>query len=158
MRRDDGNVIARSGSGHPERSGAESKDATIAERPIWCATRSPRRSAPRDDNAGEHATMTVTIALIGGGAIARVIARTLLDEHPHITVAGALHRNGKREPHCIDSRIAVTASLDELLSWRPMLVIECAGHAALAAHGAGVLEHGIDLVVASVGALANRDL
>jgi aspartate dehydrogenase len=103
--------------------------------------------------------MTITVGLIGGGAIARVIARTLLDEHPHVHVAGALHRDGTRAPDdCIGSRIAVTDSLDELLSWKPTLVIECAGHAALAEHGPGVLERGIDLVVASVGGLANRDL
>jgi aspartate dehydrogenase len=102
--------------------------------------------------------MTITVALIGGGAIARVIARTLLEEHRHIRVAGALHRDGARARECVDARIAVTASLDELLSWKPTLVIECAGHAALAEHGAGVLAHGIDLVVASVGALADRDI
>ena len=102
--------------------------------------------------------MTITVALIGGGAIARVIARTLLDEHPQIHVAGALYRDATRARDCVDSRIAVTGSLDELLSWKPTLVIECAGHAALAEHGAGVLAHGIDLVVASVGALANPDI
>ncbi len=37
-------------------------------------------------------------------------------------------------------------------------MVECAGHAALAEHGAEVLKRGINLVVASVGALARPDL
>lgn len=102
--------------------------------------------------------MAHTVALIGSGAIARVIARTLLEQHPEVLLVGAFDRDCARSRAKVDARIALTSSLDELLSWKPALVIECAGHAALADHGARVLEHGVDLVVASVGALAHAPL
>lgn len=38
------------------------------------------------------------------------------------------------------------------------LVVDCAGHAGLRAHGAAILESGIDLVTLSIGALADEDL
>lgn len=38
----------------------------------------------------------------------------------------------------------------------PRLVLECAGQAAVAEHGPAILRRGIDLVVASVGALADE--
>ena len=46
-------------------------------------------------------------------------------------------------------------TLDALLATRPEIVVEVAGHAALACHGPGVLRVGVDLVVLSVGALAD---
>lgn len=98
---------------------------------------------------------TYTVALIGGGSIACVIARSLLEQHPEIRMVGALDNDVPRARERIDPRIALTSSLEELLRWGPDLVVECAGHAALAEHGAGVLAHGVDLLIASVGALAN---
>ena len=53
---------------------------------------------------------------------------------------------------------ARVASLDALLAARPDIVVECAGHAALREHGATVLARGHDLLVASVGALADPAL
>ena len=98
------------------------------------------------------------VALIGGGSIACVIVRLLLEKHPQVRLVGALGLDVARARERIDGRIPLTASLDELLSWKPRLVVECAGHAALAEHGAGVLEHGVNLVVASVGALARPEI
>ena len=98
------------------------------------------------------------VALIGGGSIACVIARSLLEKHPQVRLVGALDQNIASARERLDKRIPLTASLDELLSWKPRLVVECAGHAALGELGAGVLKHGIDLVVASVGALARPEI
>lgn len=100
-----------------------------------------------------------TVALIGGGSIARVIVRELLDHHPHVGLAGVLvHDQAKALEHGLVPSVRLTSSLPELLRWSPALVAECAGHAGLAEYGAAVLEHGTDLVVASVGALADRAL
>ena len=55
-------------------------------------------------------------------------------------------------------RRMVVSSLDALLDQRPDLVIEAAGHDALRDCGAGVLEAGADLLVTSVGALADEGL
>ena len=98
------------------------------------------------------------VALIGGGSIACVIVRLLLERHPEVRLVGALEHDVERARERLDPRIPLTSSVAELLSWKPRLVVECAGHAALAAHGVAVLSHGIDLVVASVGALANAEL
>lgn len=99
-----------------------------------------------------------TVALIGGGSIACVIARTLLAQHPQVRLVGALDKDAAGARVRMDSRVHVTDTLSELLSWEPRLVVECAGHAALAEHGAAVLANGLDLVVASVGALADPGL
>lgn len=100
----------------------------------------------------------VSVALIGGGSIACVIVRSLLEQHAEVRLLGALDQDISRAKERMDPRVRLTSSLEELLSWEPTLVVECAGHAALAEHGPGVLKHGIDLIVASIGALANRDL
>ena len=100
-----------------------------------------------------------TVALIGGGSIARVIARELIAHHPRIDLIGVLVHDLARARECgLAGSVRVTSSLPELLSFEPALVAECAGHSGLAQYGAAVLEHGIDLVVASVGALADPDL
>lgn len=100
-----------------------------------------------------------TVALIGGGSIARVIARELLEHHPLVHLAGVLVHDpiNARERGLAES-VRLTSSLPELLSLRPALVAECAGHSGLAQHGEAVLGHGTDLVIASVGALANAGL
>jgi aspartate dehydrogenase len=46
----------------------------------------------------------------------------------------------------------------ELLGSKPDIVVECAGHGALAAHGEAVLAGGLDLLVVSTGALADDAL
>ena len=100
----------------------------------------------------------IRVALIGGGSIACVIARSLLADHPQVKLLGALDQDVTRARERMRERLLLTSSMDELLGWKPNLVVECAGHAALAQHGAAVLRHGIDLVVASVGALARPEL
>lgn len=46
----------------------------------------------------------------------------------------------------------------DLIARRPDLVVECAGHSGVADHVPAVLEAGIDVVLVSIGALANADL
>lgn len=50
---------------------------------------------------------------------------------------------------------AIVADAPALLAERPDLVVECAGHAAVAAFVPPVLRAGIDVVIVSVGALAD---
>lgn len=91
------------------------------------------------------------IGLIGNGAIASYVKAALKDR-----------------PHCVEailvrpSRVADNPSLfvgsvtdlpDDL-----DLVIDCAGHAALVAHGPAILVRGIDLLTVSLGALADDDV
>lgn len=99
------------------------------------------------------------VALVGGGAIARVIARQLVDSHPEVRLVGALDIDpaGARE-RGFAPEVPLVDSLDALLALGPAFVAECAGHAGLSQHGPGVLRAGLDLVVASVGALADARL
>lgn len=56
------------------------------------------------------------------------------------------------------SRIAVTSDIAELLAHKPDLAVEAAGHEALRSTGPALLEAGVDLLVSSVGALADEGL
>ena len=91
------------------------------------------------------------IGFIGNGAIAN-FARNELEKRGHTIDAILLRpeRVAQNPDLFVGSVAALPADLD--------LVIDCAGHAALAAHGAAVLERGFDLVTVSLGALADVDL
>ena len=100
------------------------------------------------------------VGIIGFGAIAQDLIG-ILDKAPdgppdRVTL---LVRKGRDEtartkaPH-----VRVTSEIGELIAARPDVIAECAGHGAVADYGASILSHGIDLVVASVGALSDTDL
>lgn len=97
------------------------------------------------------------IGIIGYGAIGQTLLRLLSQHAAALRVAAILEQPAQQE--AARARVAastrVVASVDELLAEPLDLVIECAGHAALKANGAAVLRGGVDLLVASVGALAD---
>lgn len=91
------------------------------------------------------------VGLIGCGAIGGVIADALRrGAIPGATLSGILRRHASAEP-------PVVSSVDELAAGCDV-VVEAASHAALAAHGPAVVHAGRDLVVLSVGALADERL
>jgi aspartate dehydrogenase len=97
------------------------------------------------------------IGIIGFGAIGQTLYGLIEEHAKHVRVAAvveqpALHA-GLRARLPASTRLATTAQ--ELLSLELDLVVECAGHAALKAMGPQVLRAGVDLLVASVGALAD---
>jgi aspartate dehydrogenase len=95
--------------------------------------------------------MTLRVGLIGLGAIGSGVLRLLRDDS-EIEVLGAVVRNGEKP------RVLPTwTELDDLLALRPDVVVEVGGHDALRCHGPGVLRAGIDLIVLSVGALADPE-
>jgi aspartate dehydrogenase len=98
----------------------------------------------------------VDIAILGFGAIGRLLYRQIAVHTPGIRVTAVLSRadaaGDSAEPLLPHTRRLHT--LEDLLALRPALVVECAGHAALRDAGAAVLSAGCDLLVASVGALA----
>lgn len=93
------------------------------------------------------------VGLIGLGAIGRSVVQ-LAREHAdgEIAIVGALVRDPGRPRAAAGPPIV--ASLDALLEARPEIVVEAGGHAALLAHGPGVLRAGRDLLMVSVGALS----
>jgi len=94
------------------------------------------------------------LALIGHGAIAGEIARRAAD-HAKISVLGALVLPGELDT---TSDFPLFSHLEALLACEPDLVVECASHEAVRAYAAPVLAAGIDLMIISIGALADRQL
>jgi aspartate dehydrogenase len=92
------------------------------------------------------------IALIGTGNIAGALRRAL--DARGLEPVAALCRG---DATAAWADLAVR-DLDALCAADPDLVVECAGHAAVAAFVPSLLERGIDCVVASSGALADAAL
>ena len=90
------------------------------------------------------------VGLIGCGAIGSVVARELeAGAIDHVELTAVL------DPF-VDHPLGVQ-DRDSLLS-RSAVVVEAAGHGALREHGVAVREAGTDLLVVSIGALADEDL
>ena len=90
------------------------------------------------------------VGLIGCGAIGSVVARELSAGAVDGAELTAVFDLLVDHPLRVEDR-------DSLLS-RSDVVVEAAGHGALHEHGVAVRESGIDLLVVSIGALADEDL
>ena len=95
------------------------------------------------------------IGLIGYGTIGQEVARLLAERlEKDMVLVGALVRNPiKARP----PGQTIFPTLSELLSMRPHVVVEVAGHEGLRAHGSHVLRAGIDLIFISAGVLAESE-
>ena len=92
------------------------------------------------------------IAIIGNGAIARHVQDWLAGT-PHVLAAILMRPGRSADAGAVPTVHSVTelpAPLD--------LVVDCAGHAALAQHGPAILASGTDLLTVSLGALADAAL
>lgn len=91
------------------------------------------------------------VGLIGDGAIGRYVAKKLEEDGTgiHVRIVRAGRAQNGRGLRVSDSRE---------LPGDTGLMVDCAGPGALAEHGPGILERGIDLVTLSVGALADAAL
>jgi aspartate dehydrogenase len=100
------------------------------------------------------------VAIIGFGAIARDLIDILSAQDDAPDALSVLVRAERVEEvrQALGDRATVSADMAALLASRPDVVVECAGHGAVAAYGMEVLRNGTDLVVASVGALSDADL
>ena len=86
------------------------------------------------------------IGLIGRGAIARYVSDAL-QERGHTLGAILVRPDRLRADLEVSSIEALPADLD--------LMIDCAGHSALATFGPGILARGTDMITVSLGALAD---
>lgn len=101
--------------------------------------------------------VTIRVCLIGYGAIAKTLERALGAYSESVRIVGVLGHSydlGKTTP----TGAPFLRNLDALIAAEPDIVVECAGHAAVKALGPALLESGIDLILASVGALADVEL
>lgn len=94
------------------------------------------------------------VGLIGLGAIGQSVCKLAAERAPdEMEIVGALVRDaGRARPSWAPP---IVGSAQELLGLRPDVVAEAGGHAALAAHGPAVLRGGVDLLMVSIGALAD---
>lgn len=96
------------------------------------------------------------IALIGFGAIGRVVADTLLADPAGPDLVGVLvrdHRQGEARQH-LPKSVAIVTSLQELLALQPDLAVETAGQGAVRDYARDILAAGVALMIVSTGALA----
>ncbi len=102
------------------------------------------------------------VALIGFGAIGEAVAAALPRERAEGGLVGILARSepavARAKRASVDHNAQVVENLDALLRLQPDIVIEAAGHGAVATYGPDILNRGYDLLLSSVGALANRNL
>ena len=91
------------------------------------------------------------VGLVGFGAIARGVVRLLRAEDDVDLVGALVADQGKSRD---ETAPKIFASVEELLEQRPEVVVELAGHAALRSYGPPILRAGVDLMLVSVGALA----
>ncbi|NNE80831.1 MAG: aspartate dehydrogenase [Silicimonas sp.] len=94
------------------------------------------------------------IGIIGTGAIGRYVAEHLkkqgLGPDAVLVRAARLDQSGEKGGR----RVCSVADLPDDIT----LMVDCAGHAALAEHGEAILLRGTDLITVSVGALADPAL
>jgi|SRR5579862_202356 len=100
-----------------------------------------------------------SVGLIGYGGIARDVVAALREAGGSVEVTTALCRPGQTErARAALPGIDIVESLDALLARRPSVIAEAAGQQAVAQHGPDVLRRGCDLLVISIGALAESAL
>ncbi|CAD5274405.1 putative L-aspartate dehydrogenase 2 [Bosea sp. 62] len=95
------------------------------------------------------------IGLIGFGTIAKDIQARLGNEG--FAFAALLQPDSPSRAD-VPAGLTLLASVDELLAWRPALVVEAAGHATVSQLLPAILAAGIPAIPASTGALADDDL
>ena len=97
----------------------------------------------------------IAVGLIGYGGIAQDVVAALREVDHGIKFVGALCRPGRAaKAHAALPSIEIAESLDDLLSRGPEVVAEVAGQGAVAEYGPQILRRGFDLLVISIGALA----
>lgn len=91
------------------------------------------------------------LALIGYGAIGQEIAQEMTRLGEADSLVAVLVRPGRDA-----GGARIVHDLKGLLDAKPDVVLECAGHQSVRDYGAGVLAAGVDLLVSSVGVLADE--
>lgn len=109
--------------------------------------------------SGPTAPSGLTVGLIGFGSIGKRLTRLLADRPAAPQPTAVLLRPGSAsQAAAAAAGLTVVHDLDALLAAVDGPVVECAGHGALAGDGPRVLARGRDLILVSVGALADPDL
>jgi aspartate dehydrogenase len=98
--------------------------------------------------------VAMRVGMIGLGTIARGVLE-LLQPSDNVELVGAVVAHPDKPRSACSVRVCRTA--EELLHLEPEVVVELAGHAALRCWGPSVLRAGIDLLMLSVGVMAEPE-
>jgi aspartate dehydrogenase len=95
------------------------------------------------------------LGVIGFGGVARVVAeQAAAASLGRLVLAGILTRPLVDNP----TAAPMTEDFDAFLATAPDLVAECAGHRAVVEFGPAILRRGLDLIVISIGSLADPSI
>lgn len=92
--------------------------------------------------------LNVRLGMIGFGAIGREVSSALTKLGESSSLAAVLVRPGRAAPNAVHD-------VQALIDARPQMVLECAGHSAVKEFAAPLLRAGIDVIVSSIGVLAD---
>ena len=100
------------------------------------------------------------IALIGCGALGSIVAHGIVEQlADNYTLTGVLDVIPEAVEKLAQAvHVKACHSLEELIAGDPELVLEVAGIPAVRAHGLNVLNSGRDLLIISIGSLADTEL
>ncbi|MGY8635361.1 aspartate dehydrogenase [Bradyrhizobium sp. 14AA] len=95
------------------------------------------------------------LAFIGYGAMARATMVGLAQRQPALRAGAILARSSQPIP---EQDITICRTIGDLIAWGPDLVAECASQTAVAETVPTLLAAGIDVIIASIGALADHGM
>lgn len=100
------------------------------------------------------------IAIVGFGAIGQLLLKLIAEQAKDVQVLAVVERacNHDQVRSVVGSDVRVQESPTALLTLGLDLVVECAGHTALRTIAPTLLRSGVDVLVASVGALADPEV
>lgn len=97
--------------------------------------------------------------IIGCGFLGNIVADAYVKGLlPGYSLAGVVSRSkDKRETCALKCGVPAFSTVEELLSEKPDIIVETASVDAVRENAVSILEHGCDLALISIGALADRD-
>jgi aspartate dehydrogenase len=98
------------------------------------------------------------IAVIGHGAIARELVERLYSHTTLRSLLAVVFRAQRTELAVLPNGVLAIRSIEALIDFKPDLVIEAAGQAAVREYAPACLKSGLTFMAASVGALADDEL
>ena len=98
------------------------------------------------------------VGVIGFGAMGKYVVHSLQTHTENLELCLLLNAAPQTQVFEEFEPLHFVQNVDDLIQWKPDLVIECAGHSAVINHVPSLLKAGIDVVIASIGVLADVEI